>query len=79
MTRYEASFEIDSKSDSYAARRILERTYDTIREESRSFRGDSDAASALLEEFETLRDAVKKPSPGRLVITYEQYDEDFDE
>lgn len=79
MARYEASFEIDSKTDSYAARRIFERTYDTIREESRSVRDGSDDASALLREFRELRDAAKEPTPGKLTITYEQYDDDFDD
>ena len=79
MVRYEASFEIDSKTDSYAARRILERVYDTIREESRSVREDTDDASELLQEFKTLRDAVKNPTPGRLTITYEQYDDEFED
>ncbi|UPV74171.1 hypothetical protein M0R89_16725 [Halorussus limi] len=79
MERYEASFEIDSKTDSYAARRILERVYDTIREESRSVREGTDDASALLQEFRTLREEVKSPSPGRLTITYERHDDDFDD
>jgi len=77
MSRYVASFEIDSKTDSYAARRILERVYDTIREESSSGRGDSTATSELLESFETLRDAAKRPTAGKLTITYEQYDDEF--
>lgn len=77
MERYEASFEIDSKTDSYAVRRILERAYDTIREESQSVRDGSDDATALLEEFETLRDAAKRPAPGRLTIIYEQDDDGF--
>ena len=79
MSRYEASFEIDSKTDSYAARRILERVYDTIREESRSVRDDSDDATALLKEFKTLRDAAKQPTTGKLTITYERYDDEFDD
>jgi len=79
MSHYEASFEIDSKTDSYAARRILERTYDTIREESRSVREGTDDADELLEEFRTLRDAAKRPTPGRLTITYEQFDGEFED
>ena len=75
MSRYEASFEIDSQTDSYAARRILERVYDTIREESASGREDSADTSELLESFKTLRDAAKRPTAGKLTITYEQYDE----
>ncbi|MFC7154153.1 hypothetical protein ACFQPA_01615 [Halomarina halobia] len=79
MSRYEASFEIDSKTDSYAARRILERAYDTIREESRSVREGSDDASELLQGFRTLRDAAKHPTTGRLTIIYEQHDDEFDD
>lgn len=79
MGRYKASFEVDSKTDSYAVRRILEQAYNTIREESRSVREGSDDANELLQEFKTLRDVAKQPSPGRLTITYEQYDGDFDD
>ena len=79
MSRHEASFEIDSKTDSYAARRILEQVYDTIREESRSVREGTDDADELLREFETLRDAAKRRTPGRLVVTYEQYDGEFED
>ncbi|AZH25352.1 hypothetical protein [Haloplanus aerogenes] len=79
MPRYEASFEINSKTDSYAARRMLEQVYDTIREESRSVREGTDDADELLEAFRTLRDAAKRPKPGRLTITYEQYDSGFED
>ena len=79
MSHYEASFEIDSKTDSYAALRMLEQAYDAIREESRSVREGTDDADALLEEFRTLRDAAKRRSPGRLTITYEQYDGGFED
>ena len=78
MSSYEASFEIDSKTDSYAARRILEQVYDTIREESRSVREWSEDGDELLEEFQMLRDAARDQTSGRLTITYEQYDDDFD-
>lgn len=79
MSRHEATFEVDSKTDSYAVRRILEQVYDTIREESRTVREDTADASALLEEFEALREAAKRPSAGKLTITYERYDDDFDD
>lgn len=79
MTRYEASFEVDSKGDSYAVRRVLEKVYDTVREESRTVRENTDDATALLREFETLRDAAKDPSPGELRIVYERYDDEFEE
>jgi hypothetical protein len=78
MSRHVASFEIDSKTDSYAARHILEQVYDTIREESRSVREGTDDADELLDAFRALRDAAKRPTPGRLVITYEAYDTDFE-
>lgn len=78
MARYEASFEIDSKTDSYAARRILEKAYDIVREESRSVREGTDDATTLLREFETLRDAAKRSTTGKLTIIYEPYDESDD-
>lgn len=74
MRRYEATFEIDSKTDSYAVRRILERVYDTVREESQEVREGSDDASTLLDEFRTLRDAATQSAPGKLTITFEQED-----
>lgn len=78
MERYEATFEIESKSDSYAARRILERVYDTIREESRTVRAGTADSSELLEQFEALREIVRTPAPGRLTVTYEIHDEGFE-
>lgn len=79
MSQYEASFEIDSKTDAYAVRRILEQAYNTVREESRSVREGSGDASELLQDFRTLRDAAKQPSAGKLTITYEQHDDEFDD
>lgn len=78
MVEHEASFEIDSKRDSYAARRIVERIYDTVREETQSGREGSTDASETLREFETLRDAARRPTPGKITITYDRYDEEFD-
>lgn len=79
MVRYEASFEIDSKTDSYAARCLLEQAYDTIREELQSGRAGADDADEILREFRTLRDAAKRRRPGRLTITYEQADDAFED
>ena len=79
MSHYEASFEIDSKTDSYAARRMLEQVYDIIREESRSVREGTDDADELLGEFQTLQDAAKRSTPGRLTITYEQFDGEYED
>ena len=78
MSSYEASFEIDSKTDSYAARRMLEQVFDMIREETRSAREGTDDADELLKAFRTLRDAAKRPTPGRLTITYERFDDEFE-
>jgi hypothetical protein len=75
MPQYDATFEIDSKTDSYAALRMLEHVHDAIREESQG----SDDTDELLQEFRTLRDAATSRTPGRLTITYEQYDGDFEE
>lgn len=74
MSRYEASFEVNSETDSYAARRILEQAYDTVREESQSVRAGSDDSSELLRAFETLRDVAEQSTAGRLTITYERFD-----
>ena len=79
MTRHRATFEIDEKTDSYAASRILERVYDTVREESRTVREGTDDATALLAEFESLRDAVDHSRPGTLTVTYERSDGEFDD
>ncbi|MFB6119368.1 hypothetical protein [Halosegnis sp.] len=78
MSSHEATFEIDSRTDAYAARRVLERMFDTIREESRSVRDGTEDADDLLAAFEQLRDAAQEPTPGRLTVTYEQDDGDFD-
>lgn len=78
MSRYEASFEIGSKTDSDAVQRVLERVYDTIREE-RSVREGSNDAEELLREFQTLRDAAERRTPGRLTVTYERYDAGFED
>ena len=79
MERHEASFEIDSKQDSYAAKRILEQAYDAVREESRSVREGTDDASELLESFQMLKEAAEHPTPGTLTIVYEQSDDAFED
>lgn len=72
METYEATFEIDSRTDAYAVRRILEQTYDTIREESRSVREGTEDADDLLEAFRTLREAARGAETGRLTIVLER-------
>ncbi|SFR53113.1 hypothetical protein [Halogeometricum limi] len=78
MSRYEASFEVESPADLSAVRRIFDQAYDAVREESRTLGEDAEDATALLESFETLRAATERPSAGKLTISYERYDDRFD-
>ena len=78
MPTHEATFEIDSKRDAYAVQRMLEQTYNTVREESRSVRDGTDDATELLASFEELKKAAQQPTPGRLTITYEETEGEFD-
>lgn len=79
MDKIEASFDIDSKSDSYATQRILEGLYDRVREESQTVVAGSEDASELLDQFERLRDAAERPAPGTLTVTYERADDHFED
>jgi hypothetical protein len=79
MDRYETTFEINSKSDAYAVRTLLERAYNTIREESKTAREGTDEAQEVLDQFASLRDAAKEHRPGTLTITYEVADEQFEQ
>lgn len=78
MERHAATFEIESKSDSRAARRLTEKVYDTLREELGESGLDDDAQGETLLEFEEIREAAKPSSPGSLTITYERRDEPFE-
>jgi hypothetical protein len=78
MDRYEATFEIDSRPDADAARRILAGVYDAVREESRSVGDGSGDATDALAAFEALREAAREPAAGRLTVTYERDDGGFD-
>ncbi|EJN60950.1 hypothetical protein [Halogranum rubrum] len=71
MRRHVATFEIDSQTDSDAVRRLLDRVYDTIREESQH-RDGTDDANRVLDEFRALRDAAAHSASGTLTITYEE-------
>lgn len=79
MTEYSAVFEIDSKTDAYAVERLMESLYDALREETRTLRDDANDTSAMLEQFEAIREAARDPSPGTLTIRYESSDGDFDD
>ena len=78
MDRHEATFEVDSKSDAYAVEKLLTRLYDTLREESRSVREGSGDSTAMLAEFEALRDVGRERNPGELTVVFEVSDEDFE-
>ncbi|WP_266082444.1 hypothetical protein [Haladaptatus caseinilyticus] len=79
MSHYEAVFEIKSKSDAEAIRRLAERIYDALREETREIYGDEDKSTEILETFEAIRDATRHPTPGTLTIHYHQHDETFED
>lgn len=79
MAHYEAIFEVESRADADAVRRLLERTYDTLREETHEVYGDVSGQSEMLDEFEAIRDATRRSRPGRLVVRYDQHDEPFED
>jgi hypothetical protein len=78
MEDHRATFEIDSKTDAHAVERLLDRLYDSVREESRTVRADTEDSTATLAEFESVREAARRPRPGRLTVVLEQRDEPFE-
>lgn len=78
MDEYKAVFEIESKSDAHAVERLMNRVYDSLREESRTLREESGDSTEMLEKFETIRDAARKPTPGKVTVIYESRDEEFE-
>ncbi|KAB1198632.1 MULTISPECIES: hypothetical protein [Haloferax] len=78
MDEYTAVFEIDSKTDAYAIERLMDRLYDSLREESRTLVEGASNSTAVLEQFESIRDAARRPTPGKLTVIYESRDEEFD-
>jgi len=78
MDEHTAVFEINSKSDAYAVERLMNRLYDSLREESRTLRKESNDSTEMLEQFETIRDAVQRPTPGKLTVIYEFQEEEFE-
>ena len=77
MDRHEATFSIETKTDAYAVERLLNRLYDSLREESRTLREGTGDSTEMLAEFEAVRDAASRRVPGELTIVYEQRDEEF--
>lgn len=78
MDEYTAVFEIDSVSDAYAVERLMNGLYDSVREESRTLRDGANDSTEMLEQFKAIRDAVQIPKPGKLTVTYEFRDEEFE-
>lgn len=79
MAHYEATFEINSETDSHAVRLLTERAYNTIREELRQTDQDDAALNETLQQFKTIREAASRPAPGTLKISYEQHNETFND
>lgn len=79
MDQYEATFEIESTSDARAVERMVTQLYDSVREESRTVREQSGDSTAVLDQFEAIREVARDPAPGRLTVVYERRDEPFDE
>ncbi|WP_255167033.1 hypothetical protein [Natrononativus amylolyticus] len=78
MSRYEATFEVESKSDAYAVRLLAEAAYDTLREELRDSLGEDTASDEALQQFAAIREATGRQSTGSLTVIYEQREDSFD-
>lgn len=77
MDEHEAVFETDSKAEAYAVERLMNQIYDTVREEVRTRRPESEDSTDVLNQFEALRDAAQHTTPGTLTVRYEPRDEEF--
>ena len=78
MEEYEATFEVDSKTDAHAVERLLDRLYDSVREESRTLREGTGDSAEMLAQFEAIRDAARDRRPGQLTVVYERREEGFE-
>lgn len=78
MSRHDATFEISSKTNAYAIRRLLEQTYDVVREEVARSDPDRGASDETLRAFETICEAMDRPAPGTLTLVYERDADEFD-
>ena len=71
MDEHVAVFEVESEQSAQAVERLMDRLYDSVREESRTVRDGSSDSSEMLAQFEALRDATRRTTPGRLTVTSE--------
>ena len=78
MEEYEATFEVDSKTDAHTVERLLDRLYDSVREESRTLREGTGDSAQMLAQFEAIRDAARDRRPGKLTVVYEQREGGFE-
>ena len=79
MVTHEATFEISSKTDAYAVEKLLKQLHDVLREETRTVRDGTSDSTQMLEQFATLTDVARNPTPGTLTVVYEQEDGPFEE
>ncbi|SIR33071.1 hypothetical protein SAMN05421858_2282 [Haladaptatus litoreus] len=79
MARHEATFEIRSKSDAHAINLLMDRVYDSLREQSTTVEGKTKLPNEMLETFDSLRTATNRETPGTLTIVYEEENEPFEE
>jgi hypothetical protein len=75
MTRHEATFDIEDRSDARAVRRLTERIHDAFREELGAVYDEEEAPVDALDAFETIRNAARDQSPGTLKVVYETDDD----
>jgi len=59
MHEFEATFDVDSKTDVLAVERLINRLYDALREESRTLQEDTEASTEMLSKFEAIRGAAR--------------------
>lgn len=78
MDEHVAVFEVESEQSAQAVERLMDRLYDSVREESRTVRDGASDSSEMLAQFEALRDATRQTTPGRLTVTYEPRAGDFE-
>ncbi len=78
MDEYEATFEVESKTDAHTVERLMNRLYDMPREESRTRREGSVDSTEVLEQFEAIRDATHRLTPGKLTRVYESKSTEFE-
>lgn len=78
MDKYEATFEVESKTDAHAVERLMNRLYDMLREESRTIRKESADSTEMLEQFKAIRDATRRPTTGTLTMVYESKGQEFE-